>query len=311
MGISIYPPHTLDIVLFAVIVLAFLAPLLLMTRKFILLLKLLRPLRLVHYAGFAAGGVVLGAVIQKSALDLYLLFFATVAALVAFQGAVFLNDIFDAEIDRLAGKSTPFSKGVLSVKGSYILASGLSVFSLLLALRCGVWPFLFLLFAHVISLAYSVPLFRLKRFYPLNVFLLALAGLAVMLSGFATHAPYITFPVRMLLLVIITLTATFGTKDMADVEGDRDRGIRTLFTILGFEKGLWVNSALVLTSYLLTPLILGYMLLFWIAIPSGLLSGFFVLLAKKHTKLAEGLILALYIVFGLVILGFIASGKIF
>gem|GEM_PF-2951884 len=123
-------------------------------------------------------------------------------------------------------------------------------------LRCGLASFIFLLAAHVISLAYSTPLVRAKRIYPLNVFLLALAGLAVMVSGFASHAPVRLFPLRMLTLVVVTLTATFGTKDMADVEGDRRRGIRTLFTLLGLGKGRWVNAGLVIVSYLLTPRIL-------------------------------------------------------
>ncbi len=287
-----------------------LLPPLLAPRRFLEILKLLRPLRLLHYAGFAAGGAVMGAAVGEVPLDPYLLFYVTVSVLAAFQGAVFLNDIFDAEIDRLAGKKTPFSRGLLGRRGSYALAASLSIFSLILVLRCGLASFGFLLAAHVISLAYSTPPVRAKRIYPLNVFLLALAGLAVMVSGFASHAPVRLFPLRMLILVVVTLTATFGTKDMADVEGDRRRGIRTLFTLLGLGKGRWVNAGLVIVSYLLTPLILDYLRLYWAAAPLGVLTAALIVM-RGRKKLREALILTIYILFGLLILGLIAAGEIF
>lgn len=249
----------------------------------------------------------MGAVIGEVALDPYLLFYSTLAGAAAFQGAVFLNDIFDVQVDRLAGKETPFSKGVLGRRGSYILAIGLSVASLLLALRCGIASLLTLLGLHVVSVVYSTPPVRAKRFYPLSVFLLALAGLSVMVSGFASHARIVLFPTRMLVLVLVTLTATFGTKDIADVEGDRRKGVCTLFTLLGSKVGRRVNAGLVLASYLATPLILDYLKLYWAAVPAGAITTVAVLAPKPK----EWLILVVYILFGLAILGLIAAGEIF
>jgi len=305
--LAIYPPPVLDIIIISALVVSATFPFALNFRKTVAIVKLLRPFRLIHYGGFAAGGVVMGAVIGKAPLDIYLLFYSVVSALVAFQGAVFLNDIFDAEIDMLAGKPTPFSKGVLGRKGSYILAIGLSVASLLLALRCGTASLLALSGLHVVSLVYSTPPLRAKRIYPLNVSLLAVAGLSVMVSGFASHAPVLLFPVRMLILILVTLTATFGTKDMADIEGDRRRGIRTLFTILGLQKARWVNAALVLVAYLATPLILAYPKLYWAAAPAGLATAATVLARKPR----EWLIFLVYILFGLVILWLIATSELF
>lgn len=310
MELSIYLPRWFDFLLIGTMLLGIFLPLIFIPRRFIKLVRLLRPLRLIHYGGFAAGGVVMGAVIGSVPLDAYLLFYSVASVLIAFQGAVFLNDIFDAEIDMIAGKQTPFSKGVLSIKGSYVLAAGLSAFSLIVVLPCGPIPFLLLLAAHVVSLVYSIPLIRAKRVYPVNVFLLALTGLAVMVMGFASHAPALEFPVRMLVLVLFTLTATFGTKDMADIAGDRERGIRTLFTLLGEKKGRRVNAALVLVAYLSTPLILAYLPLFLAAAPAAILSALMALL-PGNKKLAEGVILATYIFFGLTLLALIAAGEIF
>lgn len=307
MDISLYPPKLVDILILSALVLGAACIFIFDAKRTIALIKLLRPFRIVHYAGFAAGGVVMGAVIGEAPLDVYIVFYVILAAITAFQGAVFLNDIFDAELDRLAGKRTPFSKGIISLKGSYILAAGLAVFSLLIALRCGLWAFLFLLASHIVSLFYSTPVLRLKRFYPANVFLLALAGLAVMISGFASHADPLLFPVRMLVLVLVTLTATFGTKDMADIEGDRERGIHTLFTILGMKVGRWVNAALVLLAYLSTSLILAYPKLYWAAAPAGVATALTVLARKLH----EWLILLIYVIFGIIILVLIALGEVF
>lgn len=310
MTISIYPPGVFDIILASIIALGTAIPLIFAPKRFFAVIRLLRPLRLIHYGGFAAGGAVIGAAVANKPLDIYLILWSTVSAFIAFQAAVFLNDIFDSEIDRLAGKDTPFTKGVLSRRGSWILAAGLSIFSLVIVSRCGLESFLALLSAHIVSLVYSTPLLRAKKVYPLNVFLLALAGLAVMVSGFASHAHWTLFPVRMLILILLTLTLTFGTKDMADVEGDRARGVRTLFTILGLESGLRVNAALVLVSYLATPLILNYIPLFWVAIPAGAISSILILLAKKRVKLIEGLILLVYIAFALAILWLIVTARL-
>jgi 4-hydroxybenzoate polyprenyltransferase len=310
MTVSFYLPGIFDIILGSILVLGIAIPLVFTPKKFFAVVKLLRPLRLIHYGGFAAGGAVIGAAVANKPLDIYLTLWSTVAAFIAFQGAVFLNDIFDSEIDRLAGKDTPFTKGVLSRTGSWILAAGLSAFSLIVVSRCGLESFLALLSAHIVSLVYSTPLLRAKKIYPLNVFLLAVAGLAVMVSGFASHADWTLFPIRMLVLILVTLTLTFGTKDMADVEGDKARGVRTLFTILGLERGLWVNAAFVLVSYLATPLILDYIPLFWAAAPAGVISAFLILLAKKRMKLSEGLVLLIYIAFALVILWLIVTSRL-
>ncbi|MBD3286108.1 hypothetical protein GF359_06310 [candidate division WOR-3 bacterium] len=307
MEVTFYFPGLIDLIILSVLILGTALMFIFAAKRTIELIRLLRPFRIIHYAGFAAGGVVMGAVIGDKPLDIYLLFYIILAVITAFQAAVFLNDIFDAEIDKLAGKKTPFTKGIISIRASYILAAGLAVLSLLLALRCGLNPFLFLLAAHVISLLYSTPLVRLKRFYPLNVFLLALAGLAVMYSGFSSHSDFRLFPVRMLVLVLVTLTATFGTKDMADIEGDRERGIHTLFTLLGLKTGRWVNAALVLVAYLATPLILGYLKLYWAAVPAGVGTAL-VVLARK---LREWIILLIYVLFGITILVLIALGEIF
>jgi len=305
--LAIYPPIPLDIVIISALLIALLLPLIIAPRKYLSLIKLLRPFRLIHYAGFAAGGVVMGAKIGGTALDIYQFFYVSFAVLIAFQGAVFLNDIFDAEIDILAGKQTPFSKGIISIKHSYILAFGLTFLALGLLLRCGLTSFLIAILAYLLSLSYTVPPVRAKRFFPLNVFLLALTGLCIMLMGFAAQTSVFNFPIRMLVLVLLTLTATFGTKDMADIKGDRERGITTLFTLLGLQKGKKVNAILVLAAYLSTPLILAYPKLYFAAIPAAVLSAG-VILAKK---LREWLILLVYILFGGWILFLIVSGELF
>jgi 4-hydroxybenzoate polyprenyltransferase len=305
--VAFHPPGALDIALLAGLFLGIVLPFVLVPRKAVELIKLLRPARIIHYAGFAAGGAVMGAAVGKVALDPYLLFYSTLAGASAFQGAVFLNDIFDVQIDRIVGKKTPFSKGILGCRGSYILTIGLSVASLLLVLCCGIASFFALLGSHIVSLTYSTPPIRAKRFYPLNVFLLAAAGFSVMVSGFASHAPIVLFPPRMVVLVLVTLTASFGTKDIADVEGDRRRGIHTLFTLLGLRVGRWVNAGLVGASYLAAPLILGYLKLYWAAVPAGAITTLAILAPKPR----EWLILVVYILFGLTVLGLIAAGEIF
>lgn len=61
---ALYPPGILDIVILAALALCILLPPLLAPRRFLGILKLLRPLRLLHCAGFAAVGAVMGAALR-------------------------------------------------------------------------------------------------------------------------------------------------------------------------------------------------------------------------------------------------------
>ena len=286
-------------------ILSFLPLLLLLTKKMRYILYI-RILRTIHYSGMTIGGIVIGLKVSGgNFVNLFPFFIPAIAiAIYAFQGAVLINDYFDFEGDVVVKNKTPLVLGLISPSLSLRGGIFLSIYSILLSFYISHLAGLFVFMAHLINFFYSLPPFRLKKFYPLSTFLLSLGALFMMLTGYSMIASqYIfNFPFKMVILVIVTLTLTFGTKDMKDIEGDRLMGSKNLYTILGEERGRLINAFLVLISYIITPVILGNYFLFVFAIPSGFLTFFFIL-----KKISEKFILLIYILFGLIIL----SGIIF
>jgi homogentisate phytyltransferase/homogentisate geranylgeranyltransferase len=235
---------------------------------------------------------------------------AAMVGFLSFQSAVFLNDYFDVEGDRIANNVTPVSAGAIAPKTSLALFAVTGLLSLLFALTLKPTAAIFVLIFHFLSAIYSVPPVRIKRFYPVSIFSLSLWAWMMMLAGFAVWAGGKTmslFPPRITVLVIATITLAFGTKDAKDIAGDRSQGVISLFTLLGAKWGARVNGVLVLVSYLVAPLIVNYPKLYFVAVPCGVLSVWICL----RKRVNENLIFLIYYVLGLAILGLIITGKLF
>ncbi len=281
-------------------------------KQFFLIIKQLRFTRFIHYIGMAVGGYFLGyrQFFITEPLNILALVGVALIGLLSFQSAVFLNDYFDAEGDRIANNITPVTAGILTPRFTIILFGIAGLLSLLFACAFKPAVVVFVLAFHILSFIYSVPPLRIKRFYPLSIFSLSLWAWAMMLAGFAVWADgkaLSLFPPRMTLLLITTITLAFGTKDAKDIAGDKNQGVITLFTMLGPKWGGRVNGILVLAGYLVAPLILNYPKLYILAAPCGIVSLW--LCFRKRVN--ENLIFLIYYVLGLAVLGLIITGKLF
>ncbi len=268
----------------------------------------IRIFRTIHYVGMAVGGLFVAANVNgESVFSLWRYILPLVAlAVYVFQGAVLLNDYFDYDGDRLSLNKTPLIKGF--IKRRHALYSGwfLSLYSIFLGFLISYVAGISMILAVGINILYSMPPFRLKRFYPISTFLLALGGFVMMLSGFSAIIDNaLAFPLRMFLLIIITFTLTFGTKDIKDIEGDRVMGVKNLYIWFDIRTASLINSFLVFIAYLLPPFLLACRELFFFSIPAGLLSAYFILFLKKEKP-----VFITYILFGFVVILFIVFNKI-
>lgn len=277
-----------------------------MGREFLEVLKRFKIFRTVHYVGFTIGGYVIALNMGNFGFSLTYLILLSIIALLGFHAALYLNDIFDLEIDRITGKETLLTAGILHKRGAIILYGIFSISALLLSYAINLRVFWLVLIILLFSSIYSIPIIRIKKIFPLNIVSLAIIALLAMVTGFTALLPVKYFPSRMTILVLVTLSLTFGTKDIRDIEGDREKGIRTLFNILGEEKGRKVNAILILIGYLLAPFILNRLSLYWLALPCGVTTSLIAL--RKRPR--EDFIFVIYILFGLYILYLIASKRL-
>ncbi|MFC1850660.1 UbiA family prenyltransferase [candidate division CSSED10-310 bacterium] len=281
----------------------------------IIILKSFRLLRSTHYVGMAATGLLVS-VIGIAPLSLNKLrhsiwnpefgvasFCALASIFCAFQTLNLVNHFWDlkAGMDKKEF-STTFT--VLSPRVWSVLTwmYGLASLVFQLYLFQGLALLTLALF-YLIGFLYIIPPFRWKRWYPLSTFLLSIAALLAMVNGFVSSpADNDTgqFPERLALLIVVTMTFSFGTKDRKDWARDRTVGIKTLYTVYGAARGRSINAILVFLSYSSVPLLLGEGRYALLAVPFGLLSGF-ITISRFYYR--ESLIFICYYVFSVLLLG--------
>lgn len=168
-----------------------------------------------------------------------------------------LNQITDIDIDRINKPYLPLASGALTLRRAYWWIG----VSLAMALGISLWQGRYLLLTVVLSLilgtAYSLPPFRLKRFYFWAAFcIIAVRGLIVNLLLFVhfneringvTSIPPLVWLLTATIFLFSILIAWF--KDMPDVEGDAKYNIQTLSIRLGTGRVLWIGTTLLLLAF--------------------------------------------------------------
>ena len=249
-------------------------------------LKASRPLISLHYIFPTIFGIVLGNYIFQEPINFYNSFLLLFSIYFSFQTSVIVNDINDIKTDYFSNKNSLLYPSNFPIEYYQFLSIFFFIISLLSALIINYRIFLIILSWHILHFSYSSKPFRLKRFFPISIFLLSSAALLTAIAGYALFNPYkpfISFPIKPAMLIFIPLFLSLNFRDLHDLQGDKKTDITTLFTIFGMEKGRYVNAYLVLISYLLVPVILKFYLLFIATIPLGIAS-FYVCLKKPFNE---------------------------
>ena len=177
----------------------------------------------VSFVGTIVGGLVARGIGLSGSSEFwaYVLLAAGSTALVTAGGNV-LNDLEDIEEDRVNHPDRPLVTGAISVRGARIVAVGLFVGGIELALPVIlVYPLVGVMLAAALAgmLAYE---FRLKAAgLPGNAIVAALTGLVFLYGGAAAGNALVLAP-----FAAMAFFATLSrevVKDMEDVEGDRSR----------------------------------------------------------------------------------------
>jgi 4-hydroxybenzoate polyprenyltransferase len=176
-----------------------------------------------------------------------------------------LNQIFDLEIDRINKPDRPLPSGRMSLReawGVTVLCYGLSILmAFWIHLACAALVVMTTLF----TIAYSAPPLRTKRHWLAAAFTIAIPrGAFLKVAGWTVIRDIFTWePWFLGGIFALFLLGANGTKDYADIAGDRAGKCVTLPIRFGVVHSIWIISPFFTCPFLLFP----------IGVHTGILTG--------------------------------------
>jgi geranylgeranylglycerol-phosphate geranylgeranyltransferase len=162
-----------------------------------------------------------------------------------------INDYFDREIDAINAPDRPIPRGSVSPRGALAFSVVLFGGSVALALTL---PILAIAIA-VINLFALVTYTELFKGLPgAGNVLVGYLGGSTFLFGAASIGALSTTAVVLFLLAAVSTVTREIIKDVEDVEGDREEGLRTLPIAVGERRALLIGGVLLVTAVLASPL---------------------------------------------------------
>lgn len=193
--------------------------------------------------------------------------------------AICVNDLADEDTDKVSNADRPLISKTLSGHDMKQMGFIFLVVSLISAYLAGYTAFFFVLTFTSLYYIYSAPPTRFKLVPLLSSFLISLCMLSAILAGFFIVSPlkYVSvFPARLILAIVVVFSLLANVREMKDVEGDRTAGIKTLPVLLGNIWGPRVVAICAVLSFILIPIFSSLYVLFMPAVPTAILSWYFI-----------------------------------
>jgi len=176
------------------------------------------------------------------------------ASLLVTAGTYIMNDLVDADLDRVNGKKRPIPSGLVSKRQAQAFVAftfGAAVLLTMSTFRPISLIIMMLMLA--IGVAYSAPKIALmKRFLIKTVsiaifyILCALLGMTSSYNlGLAMESPVLVTNVLLTLAIMVFISSTLN--DMGDLDGDKNAGRRTIPIVIGKDNTIKLTMILATT----------------------------------------------------------------
>lgn len=220
-----------------------------------------RPFTLVAPAlGMLSGGVTAlgaGEPLHVTARLLFKILLGTLMAATLNAASNGINQVYDLAIDRVNKPRRPIPSGRMGLREATIVSAVFYLLAGLLGALVNWQCFTLASIAAVMTLVYSVPPLRTKRFGALANITIALPrGLLLKVAGWSTVRDVLhdAEPWTIGLVFGGFLLGATTTKDFADMKGDAADGCITLPVRFGPRKAAWMISPFFILPFLLIPL---------------------------------------------------------
>ncbi len=213
--------------------------------------ELTRPVNslMVGFAVVVGLAIVYGIAGERPPASTVLLSFATGSLISA--SAMVLNDLADVEIDRINAPWRPLVSGRVTAAHAKACFLALTAGGLVAAAMLGPAPFAVAFLVWLVAVVYD--LWGKRSGFPGNL-MVAFSTAAPFMFAMAVAGCLCREVIVFWLMVFLTVLGREIAKDIADVEGDRLAGARTLPIVLGERRAALAAAALYLAACALSPL---------------------------------------------------------
>lgn len=238
----------------------------------LILLKDIRPLRIIFYELMLCLGMAIalrnGVARFTTQLHFYNdsiinLILAMISIFFACFFSIVCNNVADVEIDKIANPNRPLQQANIDRKIYELLGFIALALALFYALMISLRALLLISVPIASYYIYSMPPLRIKRIILISKLAISLSALALIILGYTLIADnVIGFPDGLYLIFLILLTFSANFIDLKDISGDRAANIMTLPVRFGEQKAKRVIGL----SFLLTTLSFYYLLgnVYWL-----------------------------------------------
>ncbi len=168
-----------------------------------------------------------------------------------------INQVYDLDIDRVNKPRRPIPSGRMTMSEANRVTLLLYVVALALALAVSLECFVLVAVAALLTIVYSVPPLRTKRFGALANLTIAIPrGLLLKVAGWSTVRTILGDgePWYIGMVFGTFLLGASTTKDFADMKGDEADGCITLPVRFGPRRAAWMIAPFFVLPFLLIPL---------------------------------------------------------
>jgi len=186
-----------------------------------------------------------------------------------------INDVVDLEIDRINAPYRSLPSGMISTRSALIFAALLTILGILAAVLLSLYTFMIAILTFIISLTYN--LYGKKIGLPGNMMVAYCVAVPFLFGGVAVAG---SMDLTVTVFFLLAFLATVGrevTKGIADIEGDRLKGIKTAALSYGPKAAALISALFYITAVLITPLpyIFGYLGIYYLLVVLVVDAGFF------------------------------------
>lgn len=228
----------------------------------------------------------------------------------AYMYALGVNDISDLQTDKVSNSNRPLPRGKLSNEDLKEFNFAFLILALVAAYLSGIVIFYAVLVAVMASYVYSVQPLRLKRVPFVSTFLIGLASLTAVLSGFYflhfTKA-ISSFPLSFAAAILMFHTLWGAVKDLKDREGDRADKVITFANLFSEKGSRLAVSALAVLGYLSVPLVLGIPALIFVSIAAAAVTAWMIFKNRLQNNYPLFFVYYLYTASVIIIVGVVLS----
>ncbi|MEM1581905.1 MAG: UbiA family prenyltransferase [Candidatus Bathyarchaeia archaeon] len=220
--------------------------------KAIGLIRIIRPINSLMM-GFA---VIVGAFLAAQGLisenDVANLVLGSITAITLTGASMAINDYYDRDIDAVNEPNRPIPSGLIKPWESIVVAAALTMIGLTSATLTNLLCLLIASFSWIVSVTYST--FGKRTGLPGNLLVSTCISLPFIYGGVSLKGTIEPNTILFAALAFLANTGREITKGIADVEGDKIKGIKTLAIHYGPKKAAKSASIFFMLAVLLSPL---------------------------------------------------------